>query len=308
MKIGTGQGALVLSADKTKTKVVKLRALLIWPICGLAWLPLAPAASGQGTVRSTEARAAMFPAPRFRFDAGAGLSAPAGVAPDGALCVGTVDGYVHSLASDGSYLWSHSVQGAVTRRPLFAGQHWQIATSSNRIYALRPDGTLSWVFKPLSPVVSELAGDASGALYFVAADRFLYGVSARGGVSLRAPFGELKAGPSLGPDGAIWAENQAGTVLRVSGQAVRRLAPGAPAEFQFGDPEVLRDPEGHLWRGQVNGVLEYRSTPQASPVSVTITASPLLVPAWSSAAHYAVLSSRAGLLFAVDPPASAQQR
>jgi PQQ-like domain len=244
----------------------------------------------------------MFPAPRFRFDAGAPLAAPAGVAPDGAVCVGTVDGYVHALAADGSYSWSHSVHGAVTRRPLFAGQHWQIATSSDRIYALRSDGTLSWVFKPLSPVVSELAADASGNLYFVAADHFLYGVSARGGVWLRAPFGELKAGPSLGPDGAIWAENQAGTVLRVSGQAVRRLAPGAPTEFQFADPEVLRDPGGHLWRGQDNGVLEYRATSQASPVLVAITGAALLVPTWSSAAHYAVVSSRAGLLFALDPP------
>ncbi|MEO6603066.1 MAG: PQQ-binding-like beta-propeller repeat protein [Polyangiaceae bacterium] len=287
---------------------MKRRALLIWPICGLAGRPLALAASGQGTTRSSAKPAAMFRAPRFRFDAGAALSVPAGVAPDGALCVGTVDGYVHSLAADGRYLWSHSVHGAVTRRPLFAGQHWQIATGSDRIYALRPDGTLSWVFKPLSPVVSELAADASGTMYFVAADHFLYGVSARGGVSLRAPFGALKAGPTLGPDGAIWAENQAGTVLRVSGQAVRRLAPGAPVEFQFGDQEVLRDPDGHLWRGQDDGVLEYRPTEQASSLLVPLTTSALLVPAWSSAAHYAVLSSRAGLVFAVDPPASAPQR
>ncbi|MES1172705.1 MAG: PQQ-binding-like beta-propeller repeat protein [Myxococcales bacterium] len=289
---------------------MKVRALMIWPICGLAWLPLAPAASGQASApRASEPAqlAAMFPAPRFRFDAGAALAAPAGVAPDGALCVGTVDGYVHALAADGSYLWSHSVQGAVTRRPLFAGQHWQVVTNSGRIYALRADGTLSWVFKPLSPVVSELAADANGTLYFVAADRFLYGVSARGSVTLRAPFGELRAGPSLAPDGSVWAENQARTVLRVSGQSVRRLAPGAPREFQFGDPEVLRDPEGQQWRGQDNGVLEFRATPQASPLLVPITAAALLVPAWSSAAHYAVLSSRAGLLFAIDPPPCPRQ-
>ncbi|MET0793970.1 MAG: PQQ-binding-like beta-propeller repeat protein [Polyangiaceae bacterium] len=284
---------------------MKARALLIWPICGLAWLPLAPAASGQ-----VEGAPAAHPAPavprlRFRFDAGAALSAPAGVAPDGALCVGTVDGYVHGLAADGSYSWSHTVHGAVTRRPLFAGQHWQIATSAERIYALRADGTLSWVFKPLSPVASELVADANGTLYFVAADRFLYGVSARGGISLRASFGELKAGPSLSPDGAIWLENRAGTVVRVSGQAVRRFAPVAPgksAEFQFADPEVLRDPDGHEWRGQPSGALEYRATSEASPVLVPLSAAALLVPAWSAASRYAVLSSRAGLVFAIDPP------
>ena len=286
---------------------MKVRALVIWPIFGLAWLPLAPAASGQALSNAPKEAArptAAFPVTRFRFDAGAALAAPAGVSPDGGLCVGTVDGYVHALAADGGYLWSHTVHGAVTRRPLFAGQHWQIATSSDRIYALRPDGALSWVFKPLSAVVSELAADASGTLYFVAADRFLYGVSARGAVSLRAPFGELKAGPSLGPDGAIWLENQAGTVLRVSGQTVRRSAPGAPAEFQFGDPEILRDPDGHLWRGRANGVLEFSTTPDAPPMLVPLTTSALLVPVWSAATHSAVLSSRAGVVFALDPPAS----
>jgi ligand-binding sensor domain-containing protein len=294
---------------RTKTRVVKRRVLLILPIYGLSWLRLAPAARGQvgGPSPSGPKDApttGTFPVPRFHFDAGAVLSAPAGVGPDGALCVGTADGYVHALGGDGSYRWSHTVHGAVTRRPVYAAQHWQIATSSQRIYALRADGTRSWVFKPLSPIVSELVADAKGTLYFVAADRFLYGVSAQGSVSLRVPFGELKAGPSLAADGAVWAENQAGTVLRVSGQAVRRLAPGAAQEFQFPEPEILHDSEGHLWRGRDDGVLEFRASQQSAAVLTPLTASALLVPAWSAVARYAVVSSRAGLLFAVDPPSS----
>ncbi len=93
-------------------------------------------------------------------------------------------------------------------------------------------------------------------------------------------------------------------MIRVSGRSVRRLAPGAPGEFQFGDPEALRDPDGHLWRGQSNGEFDVSaSRPQASPVLVPLTDAALFVPAWSTASHYAVLSSRAGLLFALDPPA-----
>lgn len=301
----------MLSPEPTKTRLVKRRALLILPICGLSWLRLAPAARGQTSGSrspgSKQAPVETLLVPRFRFETGALLSAPAGVAADGALCVGAVDGYVHALGADGRYLWSHSVSGAVTHRPVYAGQHWQIATSSQRIYALRADGFRSWVFKPMSPVVSELVADARGTLYFVAADRFLYGVSARGSVSLRVPFGELDRGPSLGADGAIWAANRAGAVLRVSGQSVRRWPPGAPAQFQFADPDVLRDPEGHLWRGHSNGVLEFRATSQARPVLASLGASALLVPAWSAAAHYALLSSRAGAVFAVDPPTSARE-
>ncbi len=284
---------------------MKLRTLLIGPICGLAWLPFAFGRPANATVKADLEAArrsvAAEPKVRFRFDAGAALSAPAGVAPDGALCVGTVDGYVHALAADGSYLWSYSLHGAVTHRPLFTADHWQIATSSERIYALQPGGTLSWVFKPPSAVSSELGADASGSLYFVAADHFLYGVSARGGVLLRAPFGDLKSGPSLGPDGAVWAENTAGTVLRLSGRSVRRFSPGTH-EFMFADPDSLRDPEGHVWRGQSNGMLEYRASAQATPVLVPLGSAALLAPVWSAAAHYAVVSSRSGLLFALDPP------
>jgi hypothetical protein len=296
----------VLFWQEAKTRAVKFRALLIWPICGLAWLPLAPAASGQAGPAVTSAAA--LPTARFLFDAGAALSAPAGVAPDGALCVGTVDGYVHALAADGSYAWSHTVNGAVTRRPLFAGQHWQIATNSDRIYALHPDGALAWVFKPPSPVNSELAADASGTLYFIAADHFLYGVSARGGVSLRAPFGEPKAGPVLGPDGAVWAENQAGIVFQVRARELRRRAYGALPEFAFGAADTLRDPDGHRWRGLSDGTLEYRAAAQTSPVLVPLGTAALLTPTWSNAAHYAVVSTRAGSLYAVDPPGTLPQR
>ncbi len=236
------------------------------------------------------------------------MSAPAGIAPDGSICVGTVDGYVHGLAADGSYAWSHSVQGAITHRPVFAGGHWQVATSSQRIYALHPDGSLSWVFKPLSPVVSELAADAGGTLYFVGGDHFLYGVSPRGGISLRAPFGEPNAGPLIGPDGAIWARNGASSVIRVHGQDVRRFAPGAnaPGEVDFGDLETLRDPEGRAWRGRADGVVELRASPEAAPSTTSLGSAPLLVPAWSSVAHYALFSSRSGLLVALDPPPPAR--
>ena len=289
----------MLFPDEARTDNVKFRALLIWPFFGLAGLSAgrAPAASAA----PSPAPALVFPAQRFRFDAGAPLVAPAGVGLDGTVCVGTVDGYVHALGSDGSYRWSRSVQGAVTHRPLFAGDLWYIATSASRIYALTRAGTLYWVFKPPVEVSSELSADAKGTLYFVGADRFLYGVSAHGGVSLRAALGEPKSGPNVAPDGAIWAENQAGTRIRVRGLEVQRLAPGAKPEFMFPDPEVLRDPEGHSWHGRADGVLELRFAVDASPSLLTLTHSPLFAPAWSTTAHYAVLSSRSGLIFALDP-------
>ena len=289
----------MLFQHEAKTRAVKFRSLLIWPILALAWLPLAPAASGPA-LPSVPA-SVLVPVARFRFDAGAPLLAPAGVATDGSLCVGTVDGYVHSLSADGSYLWSHSVHGAVTRRPLFAGQLWYVATSAERVYALTREGALYWVFKPPSPITSELAADAAGTVFFVGADRYLYGVSAHGGVTLRTALGEPRSGPESGPDGAVWAVNQAGSVLRVRAQEVRRYGPELKPEFDFPDLETVRDPDGHQWRGRSDGVLEFRVAAGAEPNLLTLTSSALLAPVWSARSHYAVLSARSGLVFALEP-------
>ncbi len=240
------------------------RARLIWPFCGLLWLSVAPLAWGAA---ATQAGAgAGGPTQRFRFDAGAPLAAAAQVAPDGTVCVGTVDGYVHGLGADGSFRWSRSVRGAVTHRPHFAGEHWLIATSALRVYALKRDGSLAWVFKLFSPVDSELASDPSGTLYFVAADHFLYGLTAHGAVSLRTHF-----------------------------------HPGIKPELSFSEPEAMRDPEGNTWRGRSDGVLEYRLASGENSSLLPLTSSALLLPAWSRAARFALVSARNGLVFGLDP-------
>ena len=207
-----------------------------------------------------------MPLQRFRFDAGAPLAAPAEVAADGSVCVGTVDGYVHALGPDGSYRWSRSVHGAVTRRPHFAGERWFIVTSAQRLYALNRDGSLSWSFQLYAPVESELVSDAKGTVYFVAADHFLYGFTARGQVTLRT-----------------------------------RFRPGIKPELNFEAAAELRDPEGNSWLGRSDGVLEYRPASGEKSSLVPLTSSALLLPAWSRVSRFAVVSARSGLVYGLDP-------
>jgi hypothetical protein len=246
------------------------------------------------------------PVERFRFHAGASLLAPAGVGSDGSVCVGTADGYIHMLGPDGSFRWSFSVHGAVTRRPIFVGQLWFVATSFARIYALTTEGALFWVFRPPSAPVSELAPDATGIAYFVGADQFLYGVSSRGGVVLRTQFGAPKAGPTEAADGVVWAENLAGNVIRVRGQDVRRLAPETKPEFDFGVPDLLRDPDGHEWRALAGGALEYCSSASGSPVAIELTTSALFGLVWSPLQRYALVSARDGLVVAFAAPSGSR--
>jgi hypothetical protein len=270
-------------------------------------LSLAALTSRAAPLLAAESETAVAPSKlveRFRFHAGAALLAPAGVAADGAVCVGTADGYVHSLGPDGSFRWSRSVSGAVIRQPILSGQLWFIVTNTERIFALTPEGNLAWVFKPPSAIASELAVDATGVSYFVAADQYLYGISAHGGVCLRAAFGALKAGPARAADGTVWAENQAGSVISVRGPALRHVT-AASAEFDFGSPDELRDPDGHVWRARADGVLEFRSTPSAPARSLQLTPASLLRPAWSAAARGAVISARDGLVVLLELPRDA---
>lgn len=216
--------------------------------------------------RAAGPASANAPLPRFRFDAGAPLAAPAAVAADGSVCVGTVDGYVHSLGPDGSFRWSHSVHGAVTHRPHFVAERWFIATSAQRVYALNRDGSLAWVFQLYSAVESEFASDAAGTLYFVTADHLLYGMNTRGVVSLRT-----------------------------------RFRPGIKPEISFSEPDALRDSEGNSWLGRSDGVLEYRPVSGENTSLLPLTSSALLPPAWSRASRFAVVSARSGLVFGLDP-------
>ncbi len=249
-------------SSSTKTGAVNPRARLIWAFCGLLGLAMPQPAAGA----APSTAAASAPSPRFRFDAGAPLAAPAEVAPDGSVCVGTVDGYVHVLRPDGSFRWSRSVRGAVTHRPHFAAEHWLVVTSAQRVYALKRDGSLSWAFQLYSSVESELTSDAKGTLYFVTADRFMYGLSARGQVTLRA-----------------------------------RFHPGMKPEIAFSAAELLRDPEGNSWLARSDGVLEYRPVSGENPSLLPLAKSALLPPAWSRAARLAVVSARSGLVFGLDP-------
>ena len=249
----------MLFRREAKTSAVNLRAQLILPLCGLLLLSVAPIAAATPS-------AASAPFPRFRFDAGAPLAAPAEVAPDGNVCVGTVDGYVHALAADGSFRWSRSVHGAVTHRPHFAAERWLIATSAQRLYALNRDGSLYWVFKLYSAIDSELTSDANGTVYFVTADHFLYGLTAHGAVSLRKPFRS-----------------------------------GTKPQMVFAEPGALRDPEGNSWFGRSDGVLEYRPASGEKPSLLPLTSSALLLPAWSRGSRFAVVSARSGLVFGLDP-------
>jgi hypothetical protein len=136
---------------------------------------------------SAAPRAPLAPYEIFRFSAGSTLFAPPGVGKDGAVYVGSGEGYVHALSSDGGYRWSYTVKGRVVAAPVEdpATGRVFVVTSDARLYALEADSHLRWVFPlPVAPK-SELSLAPKGTLYFVGRDDYLYGVTTSGALVLR---------------------------------------------------------------------------------------------------------------------------
>lgn len=149
-----------------------------------------------GLARS--ANAAESPRPVFQFSASSTLFARPGLGHDGAVYVGSGDGYVHALAADGGFRWSYTVKGRVVAPPVEEPTSGRIfvATSEKRLYALDPDSHLRWVFPlPVAPK-SELSLTAKGTLLFVGQDDYLYGVTTGGALSLRLAATGARSAPT----------------------------------------------------------------------------------------------------------------
>ncbi len=172
----------------------------------------------------------------YRFSAGAALFAPPGVGSDGALYVGSGEGYVHALTSDGGFRWSRTLLGRVVAPPIFDGATGRlfVATSEARLYALERDSSLRWVFPlPVAPK-TELVLTAKGTLLFVGTDDHLYGVTTSGALVLRLAAPGARSAPALLQGGGAALILQ-GSLATLSGYGFER----APLKRAFGPFALL---------------------------------------------------------------------
>jgi hypothetical protein len=136
---------------------------------------------------------------------------------------------VHALSAEGGYLWGYTLRGPVTGRVAIGVTSAVLVPTARRIYALRPDGTLLWVFESPIVVQSDLIADGLGRYFFESEDGRLFGLSGRGALVLHVP-GQVafSSAPSLLANGAIAA-------ARADGSAVSSLA-GKTNRFVLGSP------------------------------------------------------------------------
>jgi len=181
----------------------------------------------------------------FRFAAAAPLFVRPGIGRDGAVYVGSGDGYVHALGPDGAFRWSFALTGRVIAPPVEDPNTGRVfvATSDARLYALERDSHLRWMFPLPVAAKGELSLSPKGTLFFVGQDDYLYGVTVTGALAVRLAAPGARSAPMAlegGQTGLVLGDSLA--TLKGYGFARRAL----PDKVDLSGKLAL-DPQGDVF-------------------------------------------------------------
>lgn len=170
-----------------------------------------------------------------RFHAGERPTSLPVLTPNGTVYVGTAEGYVHALAPDGTYLWGYTLRGPVVGELALGATATVLVATPRRVYAIRSDGTLLWVFESPIAVRTGLASDGTGRFFFASDDGRLFALSGRGAlvahVDGKVPLSTPPVG--LGVEIGVGAGRVDGSAIVTLGFKTRRFELGGVARELF---------------------------------------------------------------------------
>lgn len=172
--------------------VKRAKPILFWALISLAFIePLSAVSLVQ---------------PLWNFTTAAGVYSSPAVGYDGTIYVGSLDGQLYALSSNGQKKWSFSTGGAVYASPAI-GVDGAILIGSvdGKIYAVHPDGTRKWVFAAAGEVYASAAVGRNGIIYFGTWTGMFYSLDSDGAKlwSFRSG-GHIWSSPAIGADGTIY--------------------------------------------------------------------------------------------------------
>jgi outer membrane protein assembly factor BamB len=120
---------------------------------------------------------------KWDFQTGGGVSAVPAIGPDGTIYIGSWDAYFYALTTEGKLKWKFKTPAGYEALSSGAaigsdGTIYFTSLNTGELYALNPDGTEKWRFKPglfsygMAPVIPAIGID--GTVYASGNDRKLY--------------------------------------------------------------------------------------------------------------------------------------
>ena len=142
---------------------------------------------------------------RWTFTTSAKITGAIAVGADGVLYVGSADGNVYALGSDGTERWIFSSQGAIGGAPaLSADGGLYVGSEDTRLYALRSDGRERWRYEAAGPIAASPLLVPEGRVVVGSDDGSVHAVDLDGALAWSFPTGgPVRSSAVRATDGTI---------------------------------------------------------------------------------------------------------
>lgn len=181
---------------------------------------------------------------QWRYRTASPLSGPPVVTREGQIVFSTLEGYVHSLASNGELLWNYTTVGSPLGSPVSDDRgRVLVVTQAGYIHAIQPDGTAAFTYRVPTTITSPATWSPRGFLVFAGIDNHLWAYSPRAGLLWRMKLpAALTVAPRVLPDGELVLTTERGGVWRTRGRRLGDRLPEAPVPAQPGAGRQCRQP------------------------------------------------------------------
>ncbi len=153
----------------------------------------------------------------WRFNAAAPVVEPPAVSNDGWIVLGSVDGYVHALSSQGRFQWSYTLDSAPSGIALGDDDRTYALSREGVLHVMLPSGGYQWGGRlPAGMLPTGALAHSERGVVFVPSELNLYAFSAASGLMWRTFVGSpITSGPLVSPDGDAWVGTRTGRVMRI---------------------------------------------------------------------------------------------
>lgn len=134
------------------------------------------------------------------------IESSAAFAGDGTAYIGSADGRVYAVGTNGAIRWSYVTGGAVDSSPAIGGNgEIYVGSCDHYLYCITSSGALSWKFATSGMIWSSPAIGAGGVVYFGGQDGYFYAVKPDGSLKWKYNAGSaVWSSPALGADGTVY--------------------------------------------------------------------------------------------------------
>ena len=122
---------------------------------------------------------------------------------DGTIYVGSSDNKLYALKPDGTLKWSYATTSGIYTPAI--GADGTIYIGSDKFYALNPDGTLKWTYAISKAVSASPTIGTDGTIYFASIDKNIYALNPDGTLKWTYPTSDYpRDSPAIGSDGTVY--------------------------------------------------------------------------------------------------------